>query len=79
MTQFEMMDSDGNGEISFKEWVEYYTAMGIDTVHAKPSFNAMDINGDDIVSKEEFLAFIKEFYLSVEDKLNSSVLYGPLE
>ena len=78
MAQFEMMDSDGNGEISFKEWVEYYNCHG-DRHSAKHSFDAMDTNGDGIVSKEEFLAFLNEFYFSVEDKLKSSILYGPLE
>ncbi len=78
-TQFEIIDSDENGEISFKEWIEYYKAVGIDTIHARPSFEAMDINGDGVVSREEFLAYLKEFYFSVEDKLNSSILYGPLD
>ncbi len=37
------LNTDGNGEISFKEWSDYYTVVGIDTVHARPSFDAMDI------------------------------------
>ena len=78
-TQFEIIDSDGNGEISFKEWVDYYKALGIDTAQAKASFNAMDTNGDSIVSKEEFVAFNEEFYFTVENKLKSSILYGPLD
>ena len=77
-TQFEIIDSDKNGEISFKEWTEFYTALGIDTKHARPSFDAMDTNGDGIVSKEEFAAYTIEFFLSTEDKLNSSIMYGPL-
>ena len=28
-----------------------------DAVHARASFNAMDLNGDGIVSKEEFVAY----------------------
>ena len=76
--QFEIVDSNGNGEISFKEWLDHYTALGIDTVHARASFDAMDTNGDGIVSKEEFIAYAKEFFLTAEDKLNSSILFGPL-
>ena len=76
---FEVMDSDGNGVISFKEWTDYYSVTGIDTKYARASFDAMDTNGDGIFSKEEFYAYNKEFYYSTEDKLNSSIMYGPLD
>lgn len=67
-----------SGEITFKEWVDFYNALGIDPAHAKASFAAMDENGDGVVSKEGFAAYIKEFFLSTEDTLNSSILFGPL-
>ncbi len=78
MTHFDIIDGDGNGEISFKEWVQYYIACGIDIIHARASFDAMDANHDGVISKEEFIAYAKEFFFSVEDKLKSSILYGPL-
>lgn len=77
-TQFEIIDSNGDGEISLKEWVEYYRAMGIDTVHARASFDAMDMNADGVISKEEFAAYVMEFMYTTEDKMKSSLLYGPL-
>lgn len=76
--QFELVDSNGDGEISFKEWVDHYTALGIDIKHARPSFDAMDTNKDGVVSKEEYTRYTTEYFYSVEDKLNSSLLYGPL-
>ena len=78
MTHFEIVDSDGNGEISFKEWQEHYAAVGINTKYARGSFDAMDTNKDGIVSKEEYVPYAKEFFTSAEDKLNSSILCGPL-
>ncbi len=78
VNQFEVIDSDENGEISFEEWLQHYKAHGIDTVHARPSFDAMDTNGDGVVSKEEFIAYSTEYFYTAEDKLKSSLLYGPL-
>ena len=79
ITWFEIIDSDANGEISFKEWVDYYKVVGIDTAHARASFDAMDTNHDGVVSKEEFHAYNVEYYYSAEDKLHSSIMYGPLD
>ena len=76
---FQVIDTDANGTISFKEWVEYYKALGVDPCHARASFDAMDTNGDNDVSMEEFVAYNKEFFFSAEDTLHSSIMYGPLD
>ena len=54
-------------------------ALNIDKAHARASFDAMDTNGDGKISKEEFVAYHVEFYYTAEDKLKSSILYGPLK
>lgn len=76
---FNIIDVNGNGKISYKEWANYYAAIGIDTVHAKASFDAMDTDGDGVVSMEEFTAYTQEYYLSTENTLNSAIMYGPLD
>jgi Ca2+-binding EF-hand superfamily protein len=78
-SMFEAIDADGNGEISFKEWVLYYKGLGIDTAYARASFDAMDANSDGIISAKEFINYNKEYMLSTKDTLKSSILYGPLK
>ena len=79
LSMFKVVDADSNGEITFEEWVYYYRALGIDTAHARASFDAMDRNGDGVVSVEEFTVYHREFFFSTEDTLNSSILFGPLK
>ena len=76
---FHILDIDGDGFISFEEWTVYYKISGIDTAHARASFDAMDSNHDQRVSEEEYVKYNMEYFFSNENKLNSAILYGPLE
>ena len=76
---FKLLDLNDNGVISFEEWKSHYVVRGIPTEYARASFDAMDKNGDGEISLEEFVAYNYEYFCSDEDKLSSSILYGPLE
>ena len=45
----------------------------------KALFEATDTNGDGVVPLEEFTAYHVEFFSTTENKLNSAILYGPLD
>ena len=53
--------------------------LGIDPAHARASFDALDTNNDGVISEEEFRAYHWEFFCTTENKLNSEIMYGPLE
>ena len=76
---FDAIDLNNDGEISPEEWVKHNKALGINPVYAEASFKPMDTDGDGKVSKKEFVDYQVEFYYTAEDKLNSSILYGPLD
>ena len=62
-----------NGNITIEHTVS------IPVEHAKASFEAMDANHYGKISMQEFIDYHTEFFFSSEDKLNSSVLYGPVK
>ena len=78
-SMFQNLDMNGDGVISFEDWKAHYYCTGVDQAHARASFGAMDANGDGVVSKEEFLKFHCEYFFTADNKLGSSILYGPLE
>ena len=75
---FVCLDADDKGVISLKEWEAHNAALGIPSEHAQISFEAMDSDGDGQVTMEEFLQYHFEYFCTAENKLNSSILYGPL-
>ena len=78
-TMFSALDVNGDGVVSCDEWEMHYKCFGIDPKHAKASFEAMDTNGDGVISCEEFIAYQVEYFTTTENKLNSAILYGPLD
>ena len=75
---FVSLDIDDNGFITFNEWNNHYMALGIPVMHAKISFDAMDVDKDGKITKDEFVKYHAEFFFSTENKLNSAILFGPL-
>ena len=78
-TMFNGLDTNEDGVVSMKEWELHYRCMGLDPKYAKASFEAMDTNGDGKVSLEEFTAYHVEFFSTTDNKLNSAILFGPLD
>ena len=76
---FDTIDSNSDGWIDLAEWSAHYECHGIPVKHAKASFDAIDTNHDNLLSRKEFLDYHVEFFCSSEDKLRSSILYGPLD
>lgn len=79
LSMFDSTDLNGDGYLTFDEWTAHGECWGIEKGTHRASFDACDANGDGKVSKEEFTNYGYEFIASTENKLNSSILYGPLE
>lgn len=76
---FNATDVDGEGALQLEQWIVIMKGLGFDTAHAKTTFEAMNTNKDDKVTPDEFADYHYEYFFSPEDKLNSSILFGPLD
>ena len=79
LSMFDSTDLNEDGYLTFDEWTVHGECWGIEKGTLRTSFDACDANGDGKVSKEEFMSYVHEFIATNENKLNSSILFGPLQ
>ena len=78
-SMFDSIDANDDDFIDFAEWRIHCECLGIPVEHAKASFDAIDTNHDGLLSRKKFSDYHFEFFFTAEDKLRSSILYGPLD
>jgi Ca2+-binding EF-hand superfamily protein len=76
---YDAIDSDSDGLITTKEFGIYFQSINVFDENAiKLAFMAMDLDGDNCLSRSEFAAFGKDFFLSVDEESPSKYFFGPL-
>jgi len=74
---YDILDGDKDNNVTLDDWTLHHRAQGIHEDHAKVSYGHASQSTKGL-SRDELAAYYKEFFFSTEDKLNSSVLFGPL-
>ncbi|XP_046386206.1 sarcoplasmic calcium-binding protein [Ischnura elegans] len=75
---FKAVDKDRSGSISVAEFKLFFECLGLDEEEAIKSFNAIDTNGDGILSLKEFVKTGREFFLTEDERKPSKHFWGPL-
>ncbi len=75
---FKAIDANSDGEISATDYENFFKCIGIDPSLAEGSFNAIDSNGDGVLSEDEFVAAGEEFFLSEDVNAPTQNYWGPL-
>ena len=74
---FGIIDSDGNGLITSKEWIMYNTTVGVSTEDSQLSFEKC-FDGKAEVTKADFITVGQNFFTLTDDRHPSKHLWGPL-
>ena len=75
---FDVIDTDGNGVISEKEFIMFFKCLYIhDADFAINTFSKIDLNKDQMLSRNEFTVAFEDFMLN-ENESRYKELFGPL-
>lgn len=71
-------DTSGDGVLSREEYVAMYRALGVSEEHSGPAFGMLDLDGNGVISHDEYRTAIVDFYLSTDPEAPGNYLLGPL-
>ncbi|MDH5608999.1 MAG: EF-hand domain-containing protein [Cyclobacteriaceae bacterium] len=73
---FDCFDVDKDGTISLDEYIDFFMAYGIPVRYSAKSYTMLDLNSDDLLSREEMLSAVEEFFRSNDKNSPGNWLYG---
>ena len=75
---FDLLDLDGDGEVSSDEYATWLCAHGGSRAAAAEAFTKLDLNGDGHISREEMKILLNDFYFSDDPEAPGTWLFGNL-
>ncbi len=73
---FDYFDTNHDGHISIDEFVDLFVAFRIEIKYSAKSFRNMDLNKDDVISKEELISAFMDFFRSDDERAPGNWLFG---
>ncbi|MAS34969.1 MAG: hypothetical protein CL610_13250 [Anaerolineaceae bacterium] len=74
---FELIDTDGDGQITQDEFRLFYQAYGIDVALVEDIFARLDLNADSVISADEFAQLGYDFHYSDDPDCPANWFFGP--
>lgn len=73
---FDHFDTNRDGFISLDEYIDLFMAYRIEIRYSAKSYTKLDLNDDDLLSREEMLSAVDEFFRSDDRDAPGNWLYG---
>ncbi|XP_013392427.1 luciferin-binding protein-like [Lingula anatina] len=78
LTGFDVMDIDGDGRISKREFAAFFYGMNVPAEYSKDVFDVLDENKDGFISFEEYAQGHVEFWFGEDPNSKYNEFLGPL-
>ena len=75
-SSFDLIDTDHDGAITAEEYRSYLVALTVDEATAETAFPHLDLDGDGLLSRDEFVQLTEEYYTSDDPDAAGSWSYG---
>lgn len=76
MEIIDLFDADKDGFLSLSEYLNMFMAYRIEIRHSAKAFENLDKNKDDLISRDELLIAIREFFRSDDEQSPGNWLFG---
>lgn len=74
---FDLYDSNKDGKLQLKEYVDFFQAYQLDQSLAEETFPKLDTAGQGYLTREEILELVDQFYKSDDPSAKGNLLFGP--
>lgn len=76
---FTFFDSNNDNRISLNEYLNLFMAFGLEVKYSAKAFLRLDLNGDEMISKEELYQAVEQFFRSDNESDKGNWLFGSWE
>lgn len=73
---FNNFDNNGDGFISLDEYIDLFMAYRIEIRYSAKSYTRLDLNSDDLLSRDEMITAVDEFFRSEDKDAPGNWLFG---
>lgn len=73
---FSLFDQDKNGFIDRKEYLDMFHAYGLYKANSAKAFDLIDLDGDGLISREELIQAVDEFFQSSDPGAAGNWIFG---
>lgn len=75
---FNVVDVDESGHLDKDEWTALFRVYNIPVIYVEETFARIDLDGNGMLTKEEVLNMIQEFYYSYDPNATGNYMFGPI-
>jgi EF-hand domain pair len=77
-TVFAVVDTDESGHLDKEEWANFFRVYNIPVIYVEETFAKIDLDGNGVLTKDEVLSMIKDFYFSNDPDASGNYMFGPI-